>query len=185
MVKIREAVLSDLERVKYICIQTADEKAKNDEATGEIIADTYATYYIREEPETCFVLEDDGLVVGYIICSTNVKNFKKKFRKIDLAEIKKINKFSAIENWFIPVPYMIFKKIYPAHLHINILEDYQGKGYGTELMNILLLKLKEKGIKGVMLLAAEGNAGAVKFYKRNGFKTFVTALGGVAMGKKL
>ena len=80
---------------------------------------------------------------------------------------------------------MIFKKIYPAHLHINILEDYQGKGYGTELMNTLLLKLKEKGIKGVMLLAAEGNAGAVKFYKRNGFKTFVTAPGGVAMGRKL
>ena len=185
MVKIREAVPGDLERVKYICIQTADEKAKNDEATGEIIADTYSTYYIREEPETCFVLEDDGQVVGYIICSTNVKKFKKNFRKIDLAEIKKINKFSAIENWFIPVPYMIFKKIYPAHLHINILEDYQGKGYGTELMNTLLLKLKTMGVKGVMLLAAESNAGAVKFYKRSGFKIFVTAFGGVAMGKKI
>lgn len=185
MVKIREVKQEDLDRVKYICIQTADERAKTDKATGEIIANTYSTYYVREEPETCFVLEDDGLVVGYIICSTNVKKFRKNFRKVDIKEIKKIKKSAGIENWFIPVPYMIFKGIYPAHLHINLLEDYQGKGYGTELMNALLCKLGEMGIKGVMLLAAESNKGAVKFYKRHGFKVFVTALGGIAMGKKL
>ena len=185
MVNIREVKQEDIERVKYICIQTADEKAKTDKDTGEIIANTYSTYYVREEPETCFVLEDDGLVVGYIICSTNAKKFKRNFRKVDLTEIKKIKNSAGIENWFIPVPYMIFKCIYPAHLHINLLEAYQGKGYGTELMNTLLSKLREKGVKGVMLLAAESNKGAVKFYKRHGFKTFVTAFGGVAMGKKL
>ncbi len=185
MVKIREVTQDDIERVKYICIQTADERAKTDKETGEIIANIYSTYYVREEPETCFVLEDDDLVVGYIICSTNVKKFKENFRKIDLEEIKKIKKTAAIENWFIPVPYMILKCIYPAHLHINLLEDYQGKGYGTELMKALLFKLREKGVKGVMLLAAENNKGAIKFYKRHGFKIFVTAFGGVAMGKKL
>ncbi len=185
MVKIREVKKEDIERVKYICIQTADEKAKTDKATGEIIASTYSTYYVREEPETCFVLEDDGIVVGYIICSTNAKKFRKKFRKTDLKEIKKINKSVGIENWFIPVPYMIFKCIYPAHLHINLLDDYQGKGYGTQLMNALFLKLKGMGVKGVMLLAAENNKGAVKFYKKHGFKILVTAFGGVAMGKKL
>ena len=52
-------------------------------------------------------------------------------------------------------------------------------------MNTLLSKLRETGVKGVMLLAAESNKGAVKFYKRHGFKKFVTAFGGVAMGKKL
>lgn len=185
MVKIRQAKQEDIERVKYICIQTADEKAKTDKATGDIIANTYSTYYVREEPEGCFVLEDEGLVVGYIICSTDVKKFKRLFRKVDLKEIKKIKNAAGIENWFIPVPYMIFKSIYPAHLHINLLEDYQGKGYGTELMNTLLSFLREKGVKGVMLLAAESNKGAVRFYKKHGFKIFVTAFGGVAMGKKL
>lgn len=185
MVNIREVGQDDIDRVKYICIQTADEKAKTDKVTGEIIANTYSTYYVREEPETCFVLEDDGLVVGYIICSTNVKKFRKIFRKVDLKKIKKINKASVVESWFIPLPYMILKRIYPAHLHINLLEDYQGKGYGTELMNVLFLKLREMGVKGVMLLAAENNKGAVKFYKRHGFKIFATAFGGVAMGKKL
>ncbi|MBQ6935041.1 MAG: GNAT family N-acetyltransferase [Clostridia bacterium] len=185
MVNIRKVKQDDLERVKYICIQTADEKAKTDKSTGEIIANTYATYYVREEPETCFVLEDDGLVVGYIICSTDVRKFRKNFRKIDLENIKKINKFSAFQNRFIPLPYMILKRVYPAHLHINLLEDYQGKGYGTELMNTLILKLKEMGVGGVMLLASESNKGAVNFYKRNGFKILVTAIGGVAMGKKI
>jgi len=185
MVNIREVRRDDIDRVKYICIQTADEKAKTDKATGEIIANTYSTYYVREEPGTCFVLEDNGLVVGYIICSTNAKKFRKIFRRIDLKEIKKINKTSAIESWFIPLPYMIFKRIYPAHLHINLLEDYQGKGYGTQLMNELLFKLRGMGVKGVMLLASENNKGAVKFYKKHGFKILVTAFGGVAIGKKL
>jgi ribosomal protein S18 acetylase RimI-like enzyme len=80
---------------------------------------------------------------------------------------------------------MFFKSKYPAHLHINLLPEYQGKGYGTEMLETLFAALKERGINGVMLLASAENKGAIKFYKRNGFKTLVTAFGGVAMGKKL
>ncbi len=185
MVKIREITQKDVERVKFICKETAPHKENNDEVTGEIIANTYATYYVREEPEVCFGLEADGLLVGYIICSANVKKFKKNFRKTDLKEIKKLNKASAAESWFIPFPYMVFKSKYPAHLHINLLPEYQGKGYGTEMLETLFAALKERGINGVMLLASAENKGAIKFYKRNGFKTLVTAFGGVAMGKKL
>ena len=33
--------------------------------------------------------------------------------QIDLENIKKINKFSAFQNRFIPLPYMILKRVYP------------------------------------------------------------------------
>ncbi len=185
MVKIREAKQQDLERVEYICKMTADEKSINEELAGRITSKIYSTYYIKEETENCFVLEDAGLVVGYIICAENCKNFNKKFGSVYAKEVRKLDKSSGLFARLLPIPYMIFGKWYPAHLHINLLPEYQGKGYGTDLINALIEKLKSKGIKGVMLLAAESNAGAVKFYKRNGFKIFVTAFGGVAMGKKL
>jgi ribosomal protein S18 acetylase RimI-like enzyme len=80
---------------------------------------------------------------------------------------------------------VIFGKVYPAHLHINLLPEYQNKGYGTELINALTQRLMVKGIKGVMLMASKENTGAIRFYKRNGFKVIIAAFGGIVMGKKL
>lgn len=185
MIKIREITQKDVERVKYICKETVPHKENFDETSLEIISNTYASYYVREESETCFGLEDDGELVGYIICSTSVKNFKKNFREKDLQVIKKLNKASYFENWFIPFPYEVFRYTYPAHLHINLLDDYQGKGYGTKLLETLFEALRKRNVKGVMLLASAENEGAIRFYQRNGFKKIVTAFGGVAMGKKL
>jgi adenine/guanine phosphoribosyltransferase-like PRPP-binding protein len=77
MIKIREIKQEDVEQVKFICKETAPHKENNDEVTAEIIANTYATYYVREEADVCFGLEADGLLVGYIICSVDAKKFKK------------------------------------------------------------------------------------------------------------
>lgn len=185
MVKLREALPDDLSRVEYICKMTADEKSMNEELAGKITATIYSTYYIKEESENCFVLEDDGLVVGYIICAENCNKFYKKFRTVYAEDVKKLDKFSGVFAKILPIPYIIFGKQYPAHLHINLLSEYQGKGYGTDLINTLIQKLQLKGIKGVMLMASKENTGAIRFYKRNGFKKIATAFGGVAMGKKL
>ena len=80
---------------------------------------------------------------------------------------------------------MLLKCCYPAHLHINLLPEYQGKGFGTLMINSLLDELKEKKVKSIMLLADAENTGAIRFYERNGFKKFITAFGGVGMYKKL
>jgi ribosomal protein S18 acetylase RimI-like enzyme len=184
MIEIRKAKSTDLKRVEYICRMTARGLPKKDEVIGKIISLTYSTYYIEQEIENCFVLCDDE-VVGYIICSTDAKRFNKLFKTDYIKRISKISKSEARKLQFIPVPYMIFKNIFPAHLHINLLEDYQGKGYGTKMINALLDELKNKNIKSVMLLADSENTGAIRFYERNGFKKFVTAFGGVGMYKKL
>ena len=41
------------------------------------------------------------------------------------------------------------------------------------------------GVKGVVLMASKENTGAIRFYKRNGFKKIFSAFGGVVMAKKL
>jgi len=185
MAKIREALKTDLERVEYICKMTADEKSINEELAGKITSAIYSTYYIKEESENCFVLEDNSVVEGYILCAENYKAFSKKFRTIYAEDVKKLDKKSGLFAKLLPIPYIIFGKKYPAHLHINLLPEYQGKGYGTDLINTLIKSLQQKGIKGVMLMASKENTGAIKFYKRNGFKIIISAFGGVVMGKIL
>ena len=46
-------------------------------------------------------------------------------------------------------------------------------------------ELKGKGVKGLMLSCAADNHGAIRFYKRNGFKELLTIAGGCMMGIEL
>ena len=75
----------------------------------------------------------------------------------------------------------LFKKKYPAHLHIDILPDYQHMGAGTLLVNALKEHLKAKGSKGLMLSAGMGNKKAIAFYKKNNFRQVVNLFGSVIM----
>lgn len=183
--KIRKAETTDLKRVEYICKMTADEKSQTEEKAGKIISTIYSAYYIKEEAENAFVLEDDGLVVGYIVCAKNYKAYSKKFRKIYAEEVKKLDFSAGIFAKVLPLTYLVFSKKYPAHLHINLLPGYQGKSYGTEMIKALENHLISEGVKGVVLMANKENIGAIRFYKRNGFKKIFSAFGGVVMAKKL
>ena len=187
MATVRKARLSDLKDVEYICKMTASELARTDEAIGEAIAKSFSTYYIRERSELCFVLADNNdKAVGYILCEPDYKYFRKVFRKKDVPEIKKISKKDGTVAWFLPFPYTLWGRKYPAHLHIDILEEYQNKGYGSILMNSLLDELKSRKIKGIMLTTSSDNHGAIRFYKRFGFHTLISMKNvGVVMAKNL
>ncbi len=185
MIGIKKISKDDKFRLEYVCRQTAGEQSKTDEKIGQIVTKTYSSYYAREETENCFGLYDDNVLVGYIICAENASKFKKIYRKKDVKEIASLSKKAAAFAWVLPIPYIFFKNKYPAHLHIDILEEYQNKGYGSEMINTLLKHLKEKDVKGIMLMTDEDNFGAIRFYERHGFKVIAKAFGGVAMGKVL
>ncbi len=187
MVRVRRALSSDLEAVQYVCRMTAGEEAQQNEAVGEVISKMYSTYYIRECADTCFVLVDDDRVVGYILCEPDYKRYSCVFRKTDVPEIKRLSKKDGQLARFLPVPYSFFGKRYPAHLHIDILPEYQNQGYGSVLINTLLRELKSRGIKGVMLIASADNKGAIRFYERHSFETVIksNSINAIVMAKKL
>ena len=85
------------------------------------------------------------------------------------------------------MPYRVLGIKYPAHLHIDILDEYQGQGYGTKLIDTLLSRLREMKVPGVVLMAGGENNGAIRFYSRIGFKmllhTKITAVMAIDLTK--
>lgn len=185
MIEIRKAKKSDLEKVEFVCKATAGKKALEDKSFGEAIAKMYSTYYINEEADNCFLLVDEMEVVGYVICSANVKSFRKAYWSKYFKLIFKENKALGLFSLLLPFPYMFFKNKYPSHLHIDLLDDYQGKGYGTKLINALLEDLSKKCVRGIMLMVDSGNTRAIGFYKKLGFKKVIKIFNGVIMAREI
>ena len=188
MAILRKARKGDLENVEYVCRMTAGNLARTNETVGKAVSKTYSTYYIRECADTCFVLADENdKAVGYILCESDYRRFRKVFRKVDVPAVYSILKKDGRTAWFLPVPYTFFGRKYPAHLHIDILPEYQNQGYGSILMKALLEELQSRGVKGIMLTADSDNHGAIRFYERFGFKALVRseAINAIIMAKNI
>ncbi len=48
-------------------------------------------------------------------------------------------------------------------------EKYQGRGYGTEALKILIKELKEKGVLSLDIIHKPDNYSAIRIYERLGF----------------
>lgn len=169
---VRNVTESDFKSVRYICHATATAKAFKD--SMKLVTALYCDYYIENEPENCFVLCDEfDKAVGYILCSADDEKFQKGIKPY-LEKAKDINCLAAFS---LAMEQKLTKKeraLYPAHLHIDILPSFQGKGGGRELINTLITHLKSNGVKGVRLGVSQANQGAVAFYERMGFKRVKT-----------
>lgn len=184
--QVRKMTHKDIAQAEYICIKTADEKLISSEAKKQTTLLLYNRYYTRAEIDNCFVLTDENnKAVGYILCSENYEQYKKSFLKNEFRQLIKINPTAVFEGIGCVMANRAFSKDYPAHMHIDILPAYQGKGYGTMLLNALTRHLKSKNIKGFMLIVDSNNQNAVKFYKKNNFKEIKQLAGAKVMGIKL
>ena len=168
--------------VRQVCIATsvghdAPEKEQR------FILKLYCDYYIEQEPQNCFVIADDNdNAVGYILCSENMKRYIKAMAPYR-ASVKNMSLIKYLFAWGELIAHLPAAKKCKAHLHIDILPEYQHKGLGTKLINTLTDSLKAKGIDSVMLVVNSSNVNAVKFYKKNGFKEYLNFGKGILMTK--
>lgn len=137
-------------------------------------------------------------VVGYIIGTPDTKIFVERYRKEYLPTITNITTDTSataradddgdgdgdelrrmFEKILLNPEEMLqpaapdFIPCYPAHLHIDILPEFQGKGFGGRLMEIFLRKVRAcggGGACGVHLGMRQDNVAAGRFYKRCGFR---------------
>lgn len=158
-------------------------------------------------PSTCFVLDDGaGRAVGYCIGTPDTSSFAERWQSeftptIDstvvprpevqtedpLMEREECKSFrgelyngdcSMLINW----PDLL--KEYPAHMHINILPEYQRKGFGTVLINRLFDAVKSAGAQGLHLGMVKHNVKARAFYEKIGFKVCSQVLDGGKSGEE-
>lgn len=183
--KIRPYQEKDFDDVRYICLNS-DGPCDMTKCGRRYILTTYCDYYIEQEGENCFVAVDENdKAVGYVICAENFDRFKEMFVSEYLPRFKKYEyarRKSALQSID---PQERYKAEYPAHLHIDVLPEYQRMGLGGKMTAALCEHLKKKGVKGVMLTVWSGNEKGRGFYNKFGFTQLETVETTVAYGLKL
>jgi len=149
-----------------------------------IFLDAFYAYYTDYEPEHCWVATANEAIVGFI---TGCVDTQKKDRIVS----KKINPvilFRLFTGYYHAGPKarkyiwrMLKSKrkhlfpavdfgLYPAHLHINVAEEWRGYGIGIRLMKVYLDQLTYLNIPGVHLGTTSENEIACKLYEKLGFQ---------------
>ncbi len=182
---VRPYEAKDCENVRYVCLNS-DGPCKLSERGKNFILNTYCNYFIEKEPENCFVAVDENdKAIGYVLCTENFDKFHASYVDEYVSRLKKFE-FSHRKSAFRSIESQEKYKIdYPAHLHIDILPDYQHMGIGRKLMDTLCLHLKEKCIKGVVLTVWKGNKNACAFYEKYGFTLIETKKTSLVYGLNL
>lgn len=177
VVLVRSYQKKDRERVRQLCCETGF--LGSDIAPvfedRELFADYLTRYYTDVEPESSFVLEQDGVVKGYLLGShsplrqqvfsfyNNLTLFVRgmyrypKYKKTTRDFIGWV-----LRNSWREVPAAPRRS---AHFHFNILPEAQGLAHSTALMNAYLDYLRNLGINSVY-------GQVVTFEKRRGAKVF-------------
>ncbi len=178
----------DLPQVYDICVRTADAggDARGLYSDDRLMGDLFAAPYVTLEPEHAFVLDDAGLAVGYVVGTADTARFVERYRAEWIPAVA--------HRWPVPpVPpaesapavtpdeamlalhhrpeRMLVPELagHPAHLHIDLLPAYQGRGFGRMLIQRLFASLADAGVPAVHLGMAPANVAARAFYERLGF----------------
>ena len=174
---------ADLDAVYDICVRTADggSDARGMYGSDRLMGDIFAVPYVTREPEHAHVLDDGtGTAVGYVLGTADTATFVRWYREAWLAATagrypEPADPPVTPDDFMLRLhrrpERMIVPELtgYPAHLHIDLLPEWQGKGWGRELMAAFLAGLTEAGVTRVHLGMLSTNVAARAFYDRLGF----------------
>lgn len=59
-----------------------------------------------------------------------------------------------------------------AYFDLGLIKEFRGRGYGTKLLDTIIINIKESGIKNICLIVIEKNNIALNLYKKRGFEIF-------------
>ncbi|MGC5561296.1 GNAT family N-acetyltransferase [Streptomyces sp. FR-108] len=175
---------ADRAAVADICVSTAldggDSRARYPDE--ELLPSIFAAPYCHLEPELAFVLDDgSGCPVGYVLGTADTEQFVKNFRTTWLPRVAgrypepSAEPRTPSEEMIVLLhtpERMILPDLaaHPAHLHIDLLPDWQRRGFGRGLMRTFLAALHDRGVPAVHLGMVTANVAARAFYDRLGFQ---------------
>ncbi|MEU6348116.1 GNAT family N-acetyltransferase [Streptomyces sp. NPDC047072] len=172
----------DADALDDICVRTAHvgRDARPHYTDPGVFPVTFARPYVALEPELAFVLDGGEGDVGYVLGTADTARFVGDFRAKWLPQVSE--RYPALagpprtpEEEIVALLHtperMLVPEVadYPAHLHIDLLPRWQGRGYGRALMDTFLDALRNRGVAGVHLSMLTANIPARAFYDRLGF----------------
>lgn len=180
---IRRYRPEDRDALEDICVRTAHNGGDSRPHYQDpgIFPTVFAVPYVVHEPDLAFVLDDgEGRAVGYILGTSDTSRFVEWFRTrwLPSAAVRHpepegppATPDEAMAALLHHPERMLVPEVaaYPAHLHIDLLPDWQGRGYGRALMHTLLDALHDKGVQNLHLSMLTANTPARAFYDRLGF----------------
>lgn len=190
MMVIRRYEQRDREAVIMICHRTGyfGEDAAPHFKDAELFGLLFTAYYLDYETEHCFVADDGGTAVGYIIGSADTEAQREAFDRLVVPRIIRRAFTRTLFRHPGDVLFLLgltdhaeyerelFSKDlvtrFPAHLHMNVFPGYQRQGIGRRLMARFLDSMRAAGAPGVHLVTSTENTKALPFYRREGFTVF-------------
>ncbi|MCM2293101.1 GNAT family N-acetyltransferase [Allorhizobium sp. BGMRC 0089] len=179
---LRPLAEADMPALFDICLRTADggKDATALFSDARLPGFIWAAPYGQFEPDFAFILADGDKAVGYVIGAPDTGAFLDRLdaewwpyvreelktiapsRPLDEMALARIHAPERTKGWLL--------KDYPAHLHINIVEEAQSSGWGRKMIEAELNALKSHGVAGVHLGVHPLNERAKGFYRHIGFE---------------
>jgi ribosomal protein S18 acetylase RimI-like enzyme len=178
---IRRYRPSDLDAMYLVCLRTG---ASGSDATDlmedpRLLGDIYAAPYARFEPDLAFVLDDgDGRAIGYVLGARDTLAFEARCEAEWWPALRARHPVrpdgSRLDDLFIHLLHhrggrsTEVIETHPSHLHIDLLPDAQGGGWGRRMMDTIFDALRAAGSPGVHWGVSTANQPALGFYRHLG-----------------
>jgi ribosomal protein S18 acetylase RimI-like enzyme len=189
--QLRRGRPSDVDDVAHVCLLTAQhgEAATARTVDADLVADVYARPYLLLEPATCRVLVVDDAVVGYVVGALDSAAFYRRWQQ-EWAPLRLPRPEGADPALvhLLTTPHTALPegvRDYPSHLHVNLLPQVRGGGWGRRLVVDFMAGLRAAGSPGVHLVVDPANTRAITFYERLGFRPRTTTAATVVMALPL
>ena len=173
---------SDLTAVYRICLLTGDRGGEGCHlfSDPDLLGHYFAAPYAVLEPDLAFILTKGSKPCGYVLGTKDTATFGQRCEQEWFPPLRAHYALPAEENrsrdaWIICAIHRGHDQTnalpdYPAHLHIDLLPEGQGQGWGRKLLERLLREMKNLAVPGVHLGVGKNNLNAIGFYEHVGFQ---------------
>ena len=185
-VQIRLYRPSDRHGLRQICCDTADAGQPVERFFPDrvVFGDLLTTYYTEFEPQSTFIADNDGEVVGYTTGCLDTKRFLSvmKWRIVPVVLVKALLRGTL---WHPQTVHLLRTNLglwlkgghrtrptlndYPAHLHVNLRQGFRGQRLGPRLVEKFCERARDGGALGVHAGVSAENAHACHFFEGLGF----------------
>ena len=156
----------------------------------------YAAPYALLEPRLALVVEDgEGGVAGSAVGTTDTTAWERRLEQSWWPTLRERHALPAEADAAAWTPdqrraFMIHRptptspavaRLYPAHLHLNLLPRLQKRGVGTKLLDRWTAAASAQGAKAIHVAINRANTGAIEFWGKMGFADL--ALDGLPQGR--